>query len=320
MIKNYTKYIHFTAYLCFIVGIICLLNQKPVTPQLDYFCDAENIEDKLPDYPIREIKKEIWNYGVNITTGGGNIVSMDKTIVIEPYDSLCIYGWAIDNDRNCPISEIYMKINDKYIKGIYGLPRPDIKHGLKINGSSNVGFMFHFDRNLLIDKNGEFCTKSNFYMIDKESEMIISNVEYNLIHKCKRPNLTGREIVNTAWNKGLIIDRIIGGTLNNETKTIKIDNDNIQIIGWCVDIDNNKAFKHIYIAIGDYFYKPINFSSERPDVRAVFNLEESARVGFDFIIPQEILLDEKGYLFEYIEFYMEDQNGEICLPFKYYLQ
>lgn len=318
--NNFTKYIHFTVYLSLIVTIICLWNKEPDTPQLDYFCDIENAKNSLPDYPSREILKEKWNKGINISDGSGNKISNNKFIVIEPHDSLCVSGWAIDNDRNCPISDIYMEINDKYIKGIYGLPRPDIHLDLNVASSSYIGFLFHFDRSLLTNDKGEECQKIKFHMIDKEKEMIISDVEYNLIYKSKRPNTPTRSINSSLWGKGLVIDKIIGGTLNNETKTITLNDENIHIAGWCLDIDHNKPFKNIYLAVGNHFYKPIYFASNRPDVRKLFNLPESDQVSYEFVIPQYVLRDEKGKTYEYLEFYVEDQNGEICLPFKYYLK
>lgn len=310
----------FLSYLVLIIAIICLWHQEPVTPELDLFYNHENAEESLPNYPHRDINKQNWNKGVNIENGNRKF-SKNNFIVIEPGDSICLYGWAIDNDRNCPVSDIYMEINGKYIKGIYGLPRPDIKRELKIRVSSYVGFSFHFDRTLLQDETGNYCTKVKFHMIDKEQEMVISAVEYILIYKCKRPNLPIREIVTPTWQKGFILERVYGGILDAENKIITLSNDdeNIHFGGWCLDLDNKKTFKNIYIAVGNYFYKP-TFIVDRPDVAKLLDQPSSSNIGFEAIIPQYIIRDEKGKQFEYIEFYLEDQDGYICTPFKYYLK
>lgn len=309
----------FLSYLILIVAIICLWHQEPATPELNLFYNQENVLASLPDYPNRHINKQNWNKGVNVECGKNSSLSKNKFIIIEPCDSISIYGWAIDNDRNCPVSEIYMEINNKFIKGIYGLPRPDIKRELRIQGSSSIGFVFHFDRTLLKNENGEYCQSVKFHMIDKEEKMTISAVEYTLLYKKERPNLPIRKINSPHWEKGLVIERIYGATLDNNTKTITLGNEDIHIGGWYLDLDNNQQVKNMYIAVGNYFYNP-TFISDRQDVANLFGLTSPENIGFDAIIPQYVLRDEKGKQFEYIEFFLEDQNGYICEPFKFNLK
>ena len=132
----------------------------------------EDVEKSLPDYPTRPIYNQKWNKGVNIINDGNKKYAPNKFIIIEPSDSISIYGWAIDNDRNCPISNIYMEANNQYIKGIYGLPKQDIKRDLGIKGSSCIGFIFHFDRKLLQKEDGSYCENVKFHLIYKEEKMI----------------------------------------------------------------------------------------------------------------------------------------------------
>ena len=87
-------------------------------------------------------------------------------IVIEQGDSIALYGWAINTEENQPVDDIYMEINNKYVKGIYGLPMPEIQKKFKIKSSSEIGFLFYFDRSLLKDENGQYCNKLRFHLMN----------------------------------------------------------------------------------------------------------------------------------------------------------
>ena len=315
--KDFSKIILFTTYLILIVTIVCLWNKEPATPEIEYFVSEEDVEKSLPDYPTRPIYNQKWNKGVNIINDGNKKYAPNKFIIIEPSDSISIYGWAIDNDRNCPISNIYMEANNQYIKGIYGLPKQDIKRDLGIKGSSCIGFIFHFDRKLLQKEDGSYCENVKFHLIDKEEKMIISDVEYDLIYRITR--ISDNITKNESLQKGMVFERVLGGVLDNENKTILSEKRDIHISGWVADIENKLPLKNIFISVGNSFYMPLEVY-KRNDVDEVFNLSVSNCIGFKFSIPKYILQDENGNKHEYIQFYLEDKNGIVYEIAKYFIK
>lgn len=318
MYKNaIIKCLTFLVVLVSIVAIICVLNQNSNKKEINYFITKDNVKDERPDYPIAITSNMSHNRGINIM--GSALNSNDGSyIVIEQGDSIALYGWAINTEENQPVDDIYMEINNKYVKGIYGLPMPEIQKKFKIKSSSEIGFLFYFDRSLLKDENGQYCNKLRFHLMNHEKETISSMVEYQLIYKNNKLKNLFRDIISTDWNKGLNLEYIDNGILDKENKTISIEKGEIHINGWIVDIDNRKPCKNLHIAIGNNTFTPSYFS-EREDVAAILGMSETNNIGFKFIIHEKFLLNGDGQLYDHIEFYLEDSNGVICQPIRYKL-
>ncbi|MBR0503471.1 MAG: hypothetical protein IJJ77_09545 [Paludibacteraceae bacterium] len=280
------------------------------------FISEDNVDRSLPDYKVREIQSGEWNKGVWIeSTDAG--VAIGNTLLISSSDTIVISGWAVDIDRKCPASEIYMEINDKFIKGVYGIPRPDVRKQLGLKCSSEVGFYFYFDRRLLVNEEG-MTSVIKFHLIDMEKSMVISSVPFSLIFQSSISDKPTRAIKSEEWLKGLVLDYCGGGVILPEKRQVQsVTNEAvIHIAGWAVDIDHKLPLKSLYLAVNGDIYK-IGYGFSRPDVKEAVGISQSDGLGFDVYLPRSLFQNADGTLCDHIEFYLEDKEGYVCEPIRY---
>jgi len=300
-----------------IVFLLIFLRPTHSYPSSAVFVSESNADSSLPNYEVREIQSGEWNKGVWIeSTDAGGVIG--NTLLISGSDTIVISGWAVDIDRRCPASDIYMEVNGKFIKGVYGIPRPDVRKQVGIKCSSEVGFYFYFDRRLLENEEGTTASEIKFHLIDMEKSKVISSVPFSLIFQSSVSGKPTRSIKTDEWLKGLVLDYCGGGVIVQDKRQVQsIANENvIHMAGWAVDIDHKLPLKSLYMAVNGNLYK-IGYGTSRPDVKEAVGISQSDALGFDAFFPRTIFQNADGTMCDHIEFYLEDKEGYICEPIRY---
>ena len=97
-------------------------------------------------------------------------------ITINPSQPLVtISGWALDPKNNSTADSIYLKVGNKYYKGIYGIERTSVTDYFKNNNLTYCGFSFYINTEDLI-KAGKF----SFFIISKDKTYQYGPVEYRV--------------------------------------------------------------------------------------------------------------------------------------------
>ncbi len=308
----------FIVALIILLTIFLLIIFRPSHPHRSDFVNEENVEQSLPDYKVREIDSGEWNKGVCVESINGDAV-VGNTLLIPASDTVVMYGWAVDIDRKCPASEIYMEVNGKFVKGVYGLPRMDIQKQVAVKCSPNVGFYFYFDRRLLGNE-PELATDVKFHLIDKEQMMVISAVDFSLMYQSSISEKPTRIVETGGWFSGMVLDYCGGGTIQyGATRQVEsMTKENlIRMIGWAVDLDHRSPLKSLYLSVNDVVYKIGYGTTSRIDVKEAIGIEGSDRLGFDITLPRIFFQNADGTLCDHIDFYLEDKNGYISGPIRY---
>lgn len=317
-IKSFTKerpfIIAVIAIIFFTVFLLFLFRPSKKTSSL--FINGDNVETSLLDYEVRKIQNWEWNKGVVVeSTDAGKV--MGNTILISSSDTIVMYGWAVDIDRRCPASGIYMEVNGKFVKGFYGLPRPDIQAKVGVKDSSTIGFFMYFDRSLLENEQGS-ASEVKFHLIDKEKKMVISSVPFQLMYQSDISNRPERKIESSEWLKGFVLENFGEGVIYQDKRQIEsvTAEEFISIVGWAVDIDHKLPLKSLYISMNEKVYK-VAYGTHRSDVKEAVGVDQSDNVGFCLSLPRYLFENGDGTLCDHIEFYMEDQEGDLCEPIRY---
>lgn len=307
----------FIVALIILLTIFLLILFRPSRPHCSNFVNEENVEHSLPDYKVREIDSGEWNKGVCVESINGDSV-VGNALLIPASDTIVMYGWAVDIDRKCPASEIYMEVNNKFIKGVYGLPRLDIQKQVNVKYSPNVGFYFYFDKRLL-ENEQELVSEVKFHLVDKEKIMVISSVDFSLIYQSDISGKPTREIETEGWFSGMVLDYCGGGTIQyGEMRTVEsISKEKlIRMVGWAVDLDHRLPVKSLYLSVNDVVYK-MGYGTSRVDVKDALNIAETDKLGFDITLPRTFFQNADGTLCDHIDFYLEDRNGYISGPIRF---
>lgn len=281
------------------------------------FVSEANVEHSLPNYSVRQIASNDWNKGVFVESINGSAVA-GNALMIPSSDTIVMYGWAVDIDRKCPASDVFMEVNNKFVKGVYGLPRMDVKKNVGVKISPNVGFFIYFDRHLL-QREQNLSSEVKFHLVDMEKRMVISSVSFPLMYQTNTSEKPTRAIKSEGWFKGLVLEYFEGGTIHNDgARYVEsvADEDVIHIAGWAVDIDNKRPLKSMHLSINGIVYE-IGYGDSRLDVKEAVGIAESDKLGFNVAMPRKMFQNADGTFCDHIEFYLEDKDGYISEPIRY---
>ena len=107
----------------------------------------------------------------------GNFVENQKQIKVDSTKNITnLVGWALDTKSSSPATNVYLKVDDKYYSGEYGIPRQSVADAFSNNDLINSGFSINIDTKELLNA-GEV----SFIIISNNREYQYSPITMKII-------------------------------------------------------------------------------------------------------------------------------------------
>lgn len=208
-----------------------------------------------------------------------NGYSLIDELDINHNDTIRIIGWATDENYGA-LSQLLVKVNNKYIAANYGLERVDVQ--IAFGGSSSaVGFEVSFAKSLLQGEDGYIADHLELIGVTPSGQY--APLSYNFIKEPNLPNVPVHERKEEVAAGGVCMDVAEGNTTINMAN---LNTSKVLLYGWAFDTETLSHLSGIYAKFGEHML--VGERTERPDVQQAFSLNDS-QVGFSFLIPRNLL-------------------------------
>ena len=291
-----------------VAGVFIVINSVYNLKHNTFFSlsDAE----ERPDFPTRDIQTKDWAQGIVADVCNNKVMSIPY-LIIEQTDTIEIEGWAVDIDNKKPLEEMYMEVNGNYYPISFRVVRDDVANLLSIELGSKIGFSAKFDRNILKNAQGVWADKINLYGVTMDEDTLLSPVEYKLLHVLDEPTEPYKQYANVQF----MIDGVSTGLADVVNKNLLLrDEPTISIYGW--SFEGLLPLSDLYLVVNNKAFR-MNYGVEREDVKAVFGVLESTKLGYSFDFPKSLLMKDDGTFAEYIDFVPVDASGYVCGRIRY---
>lgn len=291
-----------------VVGVFLLINYL-CNLNGNNFVTASDAEVR-PDLPTRKIQSIEWSQGI-VADVCNKVVMSNPYLVIEQTDTIEIKGWAVDIDKKQPLSKLFMEVNGQYFPTTFSAVRNDVTSLLSIATDRKIGFSILFDRNILNIGKSEWADKLRFHGLTLSGDSILSPVEYKLLYVEQEPT----EPFKQSSSVQFYIDGVTSGLVDIANKKLVLRNEpHTSIFGW--SFEGLLPLSDLFMIIDGKAFS-LNYGVERDDVKSVFGLIESNKLGYEFHFPTSLLTREDGSRVEYVEFVPIDASGYVCEKIRY---
>ncbi|MBR4970517.1 MAG: hypothetical protein IKY58_01960 [Paludibacteraceae bacterium] len=107
-----------------------------------------------------------------------------------------------------------------------------------------------------------------------------------------KPELPVKSVNNISFFNGFVAD-VCNGIIMSPPFLCSETMDNITIIGWAINNDQNEELNSLYLEFNGEFI-PVEYGLPRPDVQSFFGIPNSDKLGFSITLSHEFLLQHKN--------------------------